>query len=365
MKAPARSTSPEPTSAWLAPLHDWPRAAARAVRRDGAVVRVVVANVKGSSPRDVGTAMLVERSRILGTIGGGHLEWVAIEAARALLEDTQVTAAQVEELVLGTQLAQCCGGVVELWIERYTRSDLAFLAAVERASRDPSAVISMTLAEGRLERRLLRGGARRPRLVRARDSIVWHEPIAAHLPEVWIYGAGHVGQALVRVLAELPLHVTWIDSRDALLPHDVPYSVRTLHADDPRTTLADAPPGTCFVVMTHSHPLDYDLCRAILARGDQRWVGVIGSHSKGARFRSRLAREGVSPGAIERLVCPIGIADVQSKEPGAIAVAVAAQLLAICEPRSQGEEKKNRSLEPIGCGNASCDNCGERERTGE
>ena len=136
MKAHACSTSPEPTSAWLAPLHDWALAAAQAVRRDGAVVRVVVANVKGSAPRDVGSAMLVERSRILGTIGGGHLEWVAIETARGVLDDAHATAAQVEELVLGTQLAQCCGGVVELWIERYTRSDLAFLVAAERASRD-------------------------------------------------------------------------------------------------------------------------------------------------------------------------------------------------------------------------------------
>jgi xanthine dehydrogenase accessory factor len=363
MKAPARSVARETASAWLAPLQDWPHAAAQAVRRDGAVMRVVVANVKGSAPRNVGTAMLVERSRILGTIGGGHLEWVAIEAARTLLDDPDAVPAQVEELVLGPQLAQCCGGVVDLWIERYTRSDLAFLAAIERASRDASAIVTMTLAEGRLERRLLRGGERRPRLIRTADSLTWQEPAATHLPDVWIYGAGHVGQTLVRILAELPLSVTWIDSRDALLPHDVPDSIRILRATDPRTTLADAPAGTCFVVMTHSHPLDFDLCRGILARGDQRWVGVIGSQSKGARFRSRLARDGMAQDVIGRLVCPIGIAGVQSKEPGAIAVAVAAQLLSIWG--ADEADRTRTAFTSVACGDATCSTCGGRERNGE
>ena len=366
MKAHAHAEVVGTTAAWLSPLHDWPRAAAQSVRRDGAVVRVVVASVLGSAPRDVGTCMLVERSRILGTIGGGHLEWAAIQTARGLLEESGAVPVRVDRLVLGTQLQQCCGGVVEVLIERYTRADLALLATLERATRDQQAVYGMTILGSRVERHVLRNGADRPRLVRAGEELQWREPLATQRPNIWLYGAGHVGQALVRVLAELPVSVCWIDSRADLLPHQIADSIRVLHTNDPVATVTSAPRDACFVVMTHSHPLDYELCRAILTRGDQRWVGVIGSQSKGARFRSRLAREGVASADIERLVCPIGITGVQSKEPGAIAIAVAAQLLALCDAHSVAW---GGSVQPApgACGRAdaagSCSGCDRHEGT--
>jgi xanthine dehydrogenase accessory factor len=144
---------------------------------------------------------------------------------------------------------------------------------------------------------------------------------------LWLYGAGHVGQALIRVLAELPFEVTWIDSRPELLPAGLPDNVHPLCADAPLTTVPLAPAATRFLVMTHDHALDYGLCRAILERGDLAWLGLIGSKSKGARFRSRLARDGLTPEAIRRLICPIGVEGVESKWPAAIAVGVAAQLL--------------------------------------
>jgi xanthine dehydrogenase accessory factor len=144
---------------------------------------------------------------------------------------------------------------------------------------------------------------------------------------LWLYGAGHVGQALVRILADLPLRITWVDSRAELLPVDLPGNVHPRLAQQPLHTVSDAPPGSRFLVMTHDHALDYDLCRAILERGDCAWAGLIGSDSKAARFRSRLARDQLDAQTIARLVCPIGVPGIDSKAPAAVAISVAAQLL--------------------------------------
>src|SRR5581483_7867893 len=147
------------------------------------------------------------------------------------------------------------------------------------------------------------------------------------LPSVWLYGAGHVGQALARILMELPLRLTWIDSRAGSFPKTLPDGVRVLHDDDSVATVSEAPVGAFFVVMSHSHPLDFELCHALLERNDFAWLGLIGSDSKAARFRSRLARTGLGADVIAKLVCPIGVEGIRSKWPSAIAVAVAAQLM--------------------------------------
>jgi xanthine dehydrogenase accessory factor len=187
-----------------------------------------------------------------------------------------------------------------------------------------------TLRDGRVERRLLRAwdaeesGFRAPSVIREESSgrVIFHERLDCQFPAVWLYGAGHVGQALARVLAELPLRLTWIDSRPVL--RVIP-GVRL--EPDPVATVSEAPVGAYFLVMTHSHPLDFRLCQEILRRDDFAWLGLIGSESKSARFRSRLRREGVGSTAIARLVCPIGIEGVRGKWPAVIAVSVAAQIL--------------------------------------
>ncbi len=145
--------------------------------------------------------------------------------------------------------------------------------------------------------------------------ITLRERLDRPLPSIWLYGAGHVGQAVARVLAALPIQLTWIDSRAELLPSDISPSVNAQVADDPVATVADAPPGTRFVVMTHSHALDYQLCKAVLDRSDQAWLGLIGSTSKSVRFRSRLLDDGVSQDRVASLVCPIGVTGIESKLP--------------------------------------------------
>jgi len=331
-----------PGASVLEPLRCWVQALMRALQCDPAVVRIVLATVRGSAPREPGVGMLVASSGIQGTIGGGQLEWEALAAARALLEERAVPAL-MQRIVLGADRGQCCGGVVEVWMERYTRADLGLLEAANLAAGRGAAVLMSTIGPPGVERRILcDGGADAeadqllraayaralPRLRRnAAGEATLLERLDDVLPPLWLYGAGHVGQALARILMELPVRLTWIDSRAGQFPAQIPAAVQVLHSIDPVTSVAAAPAGARFLVMTHSHPLDYALCRAILTRGDFAWAGLIGSKSKAARFRSRLARDGLAGAAIARLICPIGIGGIASKWPAAIAVGVAAQLM--------------------------------------
>jgi xanthine dehydrogenase accessory factor len=336
---------------WLKPLRCWVQALMRALQREPVVVRIVLATVRGSAPREPGVGMLVASSRIEGTIGGGQLEWEALIAARALLEDGAVPA-RIERIVLGADRGQCCGGVVEVWMERYTCVDLALLEAANLAAQRGAAVLLSTIGRAAVERRIVcqtgvdieagqllqeRHAQAVPRVRRsAHGEATLLERLDDALPPLWLYGAGHVGQALARILMDLPLQLTWIDSRTEQFPAQIPTAVRVLCSTDPVQSVAAAPTGARFLVMTHSHSLDYALCRAILARGDFAWAGLIGSKSKSARFRSRLARDGLGGEAIARLACPIGIGGIASKWPAAIAVGVAAQVMR--DVSAQGDE---------------------------
>lgn len=347
LSSPAHHENRASTGQWLTPLSSWPAAAISAVQATGSVVRVVIASTRGSSPREAGTSMLVDREHIVGTIGGGQLEWAAIAGARTMLANAGAPTVQLENHVLGPQLAQCCGGVVDLWMERFTSTDLPVLHSAQQASARGQAFLVSKLVGAVVERRVVRHPAfdaharrmarsdTRLEFARDNDSITLHERLDEDRPPVWLYGAGHVGQALARVLVTLPMRLTWIDSRAELLPGELSSHAHLLVLEDPVATVRTAPPGTCFLVMTHSHPLDYELCKAVLERRDQAWVGVIGSRSKSARFRSRLSRDGLEPEQVDRLVCPIGVTGIESKEPTVIAVSVATQLLQILKPISK------------------------------
>jgi xanthine dehydrogenase accessory factor len=335
------------------------------------VVRIVVAEVRGSTPREPGAFMLVGHDGVEGSIGGGQLEWEAIAGARELLEEAAV-AARVNKVVLAADVGQCCGGVVSLWLERFTRESLELLSKAADAGARGCAVLSSTIRGARVEHKVARragaaamvspgaeaalvaagavAGARagvdagvaevtdrlfreprqraHPILTRnAAGELTFIERLDDEFPAVWLYGAGHVGQALARILAELPLRLTWIDSRAELFPETLSGGVRILHDADSVATVSEAPVGAYFIVMSHSHPLDFSLCHALLERNDFAWLGLIGSASKAARFRSRLRRAGLGADVIAKLVCPIGVDGIESKWPAAIAVAVAAQLM--------------------------------------
>jgi xanthine dehydrogenase accessory factor len=329
-----------------------------------AVVRVVVASMRGSAPRDPGASLLVTPGAIEGTIGGGHLEFEAIQNARDFLKaDERQPAVQIRQLILGQDLRQCCGGAVQLWLERFTASDLTLLqAAVQAAQRSNSAMLESTFDGMRVARRLI--DAKSPDSMRF-TSVSAHgctllERLGAPAQDLWIFGAGHVGQAIVRALSDLPFEVTWVDSRPGVLPTSPPANVRALEEPQPVGLLAEAPDNVMYIVLTHDHALDYSLCHAILQRGAFAWLGLIGSESKAARFRSRLRKDGIAPALIEKLVCPIGITGIDSKEPAAIAIAVAAQLLQTLHApgvvNTTGASIASISVrsEPASCG----ENCG-------
>jgi xanthine dehydrogenase accessory factor len=331
-------------STWLKPVTGhWSAQAAELLARGDSLVRVSVVAPRGSTPREAGATLLVTAHDLFGTIGGGQLEWQAVQAARALLADRGQSAVQLHPFTLGPDLNQCCGGRVGLWIERLEPVDLPALDAARRLFTQEAAVSLVThFTAGRVSRQAAisePGTARGVRCISRPDGgLTLVESGQAHLPPLWLFGAGHVGQAILKLFADLPAFaVTCIDSRRDLLPPLSAPHLKALHHASPAECVADAPAGTRFLVMTHDHALDYALCRAILARDDTEWLGLIGSASKGARFRSRLVRDGFSARTIARLCSPIGLAGIHSKLPAAIAVGVVAQLMtqlaAVAEPR--------------------------------
>jgi xanthine dehydrogenase accessory factor len=258
-------------------------------------VLVSVDSVQGSGPREVGAWMAVFPQTLVNTIGGGHLEFQAITEARALMarpvsENSASTATHEDNTLttryaLGPALGQCCGGVVYLKFERISAADVPAL-----------------------KQRLLASG----------------QPLA-------LFGGGHVGRALVNVLSTLPYNVQWVDSRDEIFPAHLPPNVVCEHSDPVHAAVADLPSGAAVLIMSFSHAEDLDVVAACLkrqrARGDLKFVGLIGSKTKWATFQHRLEAKGFTAAELAFITCPIGVSGITGKEPEVIAVSVAAQLL--------------------------------------
>jgi xanthine dehydrogenase accessory factor len=292
-----------------------------AVQCHGRVARVVIAAAQGSAPREAGAAMLVWADGQSGTIGGGALEHAATKTARAALQNESPDA--LTRCPLGPSLGQCCGGAVTLVTQIY---DTARLAQI-----DPSAPVLRRIDGPQdpplallREMRQARGAGVAPP-VRVLDGWLL-EPMAHPDRALWIWGAGHVGRALVAVLSPLPdLAITWIDTGRDRFPGTVPDGVTILVAADPARALPHAPRDAHHLILTYSHALDLDLCHAALSHGFAS-AGLIGSATKWARFRKRLTALGHTRERIDTLTCPIGDPAL-GKHPQAIAVSVAAALL--------------------------------------
>ncbi len=258
----------------------------------GKAVLVTVHATRGSVPREAGTWMAVFADALVGTIGGGRLELDAIAHARKLLPGepqganrSPASAPDLQVYRLGPSLGQCCGGEVQLQFETVTPADLP--------------------------------------AVRTRLQAV-PTPLA-------LFGGGHVGHALVHVLCTLPLRIQWIDSRDEIFPQAVPENVYCEHSEPVQAAVPSLAGGSRVLIMSFSHAEDLDIVAACLLRqrehGDLPYVGLIGSKTKWASFRSRLCARGFTPAELDHITCPIGIPGIADKRPEAIAIAVAAQLL--------------------------------------
>jgi xanthine dehydrogenase accessory factor len=283
---------------------------------------VVVAEISGSAPREVGAAMLVWAEGQQGTIGGGALEHNAAHEARAMLATG--TARRYSKALLGPDLGQCCGGAVGLLFETWGAAAVAALPdGLHARPATPAATKTPPLTVQRLRAQARSAGARPQTTLLHGWFVELVEP--ARTP-VWIWGAGHVGRALVGTLAPLPgLALTWVDTTPDRFPETPPDGVTILPAPEITAATALTPPDAHHLVLTYSHALDLALCDAFLAR-DFASLGLIGSATKWARFRSRLRQMGHADAAIGRIVCPIGAKDL-GKHPQAIAVGVAYRLL--------------------------------------
>jgi len=301
-----------------------------AIEAEGSAALVTLARVEGSSPREAGARMVVRPSGgFHGTIGGGALEFAALEAASEALR-TGRGPARRRSLALGPELGQCCGGRVEWRVETFDKRDLDDLSPLAIAETGASETLSARLGpDGRVQRALGSSAGER-RLARLADES-WTEPLGALARAVYLFGAGHVGRALALALAPLPFAVRWIDPRRDAFPSHAPANVTLIHAPEPAVELASAPDGALVVVMTHSHALDLEIVAEALRVERFGYVGLIGSATKRARFLSQMRAAGLSEVQLARLVCPIGVPGLASKDPAVIAAATATQLLMVGE----------------------------------
>lgn len=259
-------------------------------------VLVQVDSAEGSVPREAGAWMAVFKDGQLGTVGGGHLEHEAVATARQLLATGDSAGdlkknshTQVARFALGPALGQCCGGVVHLRFE----------------------------------------------FVRPEDAVSLKKRLQSALRPVALFGGGHVGNALVQVLATLPLALTWIDSRDGVFPPATPSHVLCEHSEPPQRAVVGLQPQSLVLIMSFSHSEDLDILAACLLRqredGDLPYIGLIGSKTKWATFTHRLDARGFTPAELAHVTCPIGVEGITRKEPEVVAVAVAAQLLQVID----------------------------------
>ena len=313
----------------------WIRSAYAAVRRGERLAMVSVVGARGSTPREAGARMLVwADDRFEGTIGGGALERQALEQARRLLTQPCRRHA-LQDYPLGPMLGQCCGGHVRLLLETLDRDSLTWLGPAEAARAGGNAFHLTASFHGGAMLRSAEGaapptapdGPRTP----LSDVRILSEMFTPAQPRLVMFGAGHIGQAVARAFAPLPFDLDWLASREDLRPEADGTQASILSEEELEACIAAAPAQTLFAIFTHSHELDYRLTRAVLARGDFRYLGLIGSRTKRARFESRLQADGFGEADLARLTCPLGVRTLKSKAPAVIAVSLAAELLQLTE----------------------------------
>jgi xanthine dehydrogenase accessory factor len=328
---------------------------------DSAVL-VTISGISGSTPRETGAKMIVTARETIGTIGGGQLEHQCTHIAAGLLG--KAATPETRRFPLGPSLGQCCGGVVDVLFEPVGSGLAEWLRDLRalHGQREPSVLVTATdsgtkfvvtagdvfgVDEGSCDpvivaeaRGMLEGGTA------VVDDTLFYEPVRASDFNIAVFGAGHVGAAVVNVLSGLDCNIRWIDSRPGIF-RAVPRNARAVESSEPALEVAAMPPSSFYLVMTHSHPLDFDICDRILRRSDAAYCGLIGSLTKRRRFEKRFRQQGLSQSAIDQLVCPIGVAGISGKKPAEIAIAAAAEILRAHEKSLTQETALPGNVQPI------------------
>ncbi len=251
-------------------MTNWSSASYKLSKKGQAYVLVTLVGVSGSTPRNNGTKMVVSKAGIFDTIGGGHLEHKAVKQANKMLALGK-SGQHIEHFQLGSQLGQCCGG----------------------------------------------------------SASVLFECFAATGVNIMLFGAGHVGKALIPILAQLPCQVTWVDTRAEQFPSNISdyEHVDVMVSDSPESEVASMPENSYYIVMTHNHQMDFDISQAILKRADFHYLGLIASETKWRRFQQRYKHRDIDPKQVARMNCPIGLSQVGGKLPIEVAVSVSAEII--------------------------------------
>lgn len=321
------------------------------------VVVVTVAGIRGSAPREIGAKMIVTGNETLGTIGGGQLEYQCTRLAFDMLSGDEQPV--LRKFPLGTSMGQCCGGIVDILFEPLASGLPVWLQDIRALHGQRSGAMMVTRFVGEPLKCVItadnifgaaaedlgmdivgraRYGLDTGRVVYRSDD--WFlEPVIGSDLNIAVFGAGHVGAAVVQTLTSLDCNIRWVDSRRNIFRH-APVNVRTIEADDPVLEVAAMPPASCFLVMTHSHALDFDICDRILRRRDAAYCGLIGSVSKRRRFEKRYRAQGMAEDVLAALVCPIGITGISGKKPAEIALSACAEVLQAFE-----EVRRNAGIE--------------------
>jgi len=248
---------------------NWSQAVAQLDRRGESFVIATLIVTRGSTPRNSGSKMVITKDAIYDTLGGGHLEHKIIQHANQMLVKNQPLQ-ELKQFDLGIHLDQCCGGSTQVLFEAYEETRV----------------------------------------------------------NIMLFGAGHVGQALQPLLASLPCKIIWVDERAGLFPKQtLAPNIEKLVTHDPASQVEKMPANSFYIVLTHKHQLDFDLCGQIFARNDFSYLGLIGSQTKWRRFKRRFLRDGISQDQLDRVSCPIGLKQVEGKLPAEIAIAIAAQVV--------------------------------------
>ncbi|MDH3646086.1 MAG: xanthine dehydrogenase accessory protein XdhC [Gammaproteobacteria bacterium] len=346
----------------------WPQLLCELADRGDPFVIVTVAATRGSTPRETGAKMFVTATRTLGTIGGGQVEYECTALACQWLRELTPARTYTRSFTLGADCGQCCGGVAEILFEQIIPAETEWLNSLPAIVEQDLPAIMVTVGDTRtgVEKSLITGpagaddsigqiaaGLLASNAPACRSTVAMpgnlripalFEPMQPSCFEIVLFGAGHVGSAMVSNLAPLNCNVLWIDSRAEAFPAQLPANTKTINDVDPQTVIDKIPGGRYFLIMTHSHALDLEICARVLARDDFSYCGLIGSRSKRRQFTKRLRALGLSDQQIDRLVCPIGIDGITGKRPAEIAVAVSAQLLRL---REAGLAAREMQVSPL------------------
>ena len=278
------------------------------------IARVVIISTKGSAPRKANSQMIVTEQGAFGSIGGGQLEYQITSICRQGLLSVQKFDREVRRFALGPSLGQCCGGSVSVLIEYFSQSDVTELQKLKQ-----SAILIHELDTNKFPYEGTQS-------LSPDNKKFFREQLFRTKTDLFIWGAGHTGREIMESTKSLPLNRYWIDIARERFPNSLDEDIHVIWADDPTRLVSNFPDGGIHLILTHSHQLDLAIVQSLLSQNKFYKLGLIGSMTKKARFKSQLSKAGFKSVDINKIICPIGLPEIEGDEPFRISLSVAGQI---------------------------------------